>query len=116
MSEIAVAVREDPKRIELLLVRVARQGYLIWLSQNRFFRPAALRRLAEHAENLAGESGSGVVTISAFRDRTEIGRNVSVEVLEYFDRVKFTQRHGDARKLMRSARELLVGNSQPSGL
>jgi len=116
VSEIAVAVREDPKRIESLLVRVARQGHLIRLSQNRFFRPAALRRLAEVASDLASESRDGVLTVRAFRDRTEIGRNVSVEVLEYFDRVKFTQRHGDARKLIRREHELLGGNGKASGV
>ena len=65
------------------------------------FRPATLRKLGEIAEGLARESGAGVVTVAALRDRAGIGRNVSIEVLEYFDRIKFTERVGDARKVMR---------------
>jgi len=36
------------------------------------------------------------LTAAAFRDRAGIGRNLAIEVLEYFDRIKFTRRVGDA--------------------
>ena len=39
----------------------------------------------------------GTLTAAAFRDRSGIGRNLAIEVLEYFDRIKFTRRVGDAR-------------------
>jgi selenocysteine-specific elongation factor len=39
----------------------------------------------------------GTLTAAAFRDRSGIGRNVTIEVLEYFDRIRFTRRVGDAR-------------------
>ena len=40
--------------------------------------------------------GMDEITAAAFRDRAGIGRNLSIEVLEYFDRIKFTRRVGDA--------------------
>ena len=40
--------------------------------------------------------GLPVSLVEPFRDRSGIGRNLAIEVLEYFDRIKFTRRVGDA--------------------
>jgi selenocysteine-specific elongation factor len=109
VAEVASVIGEDAKRIESFLVRVARQGLLVRLSPNRFFRPEALLRLAEMVEDTAKDNEQGLVTVKAFRDRSEIGRNLTVEVLEYFDRIKLTQRVGEARKILRPARGVLGG-------
>ena len=63
---------------------------------------------AAHAYALAG----GMATVSPgttppprrftaanSRDRAACGRNRSIEILEFFDRVKYTRRIGDARWL-----------------
>jgi selenocysteine-specific elongation factor len=113
VAEVAGAIGEDVKRIESFLVRISRQGLLVRLSPNRFFRPDALLHLAEMVEGLAKEHEQGLVTVKAFRDRSEIGRNLSIEVLEYFDRIKLTQRVGEARKLLRPARN--PGGAAASG-
>ena len=101
VGDLAKAIGEDPKKVESALAHAARQGMLIRIKPNRFFQAATLRKLGEIAEGLARESGAGVVTVAALRDRAGIGRNVSIEVLEFFDRIKFTERIGDARKVMR---------------
>ena len=103
LHELAAAVGEDPKKIESFLVRTARLGLVVRLTTNRFVRPAALRRLGTIAEEVAAASQDRRVTAAAFRDRSAIGRNMTIEVLEYFDRVHFTRRVGDARELMRPA-------------
>ena len=116
VAEVAGAIGEDARRIESFLVRVARQGMLVRVSPNRFLRPDALLRLGEMVESLAGEHAQGLVTVAAFRDRSAIGRNLTIEVLEYFDRVKLTQRAGEARKLLRPAREALGGTGKADQL
>ena len=95
LSELAALLRVDPKKLEGALSRAARQGMVVRVSKNRFFLPAALRQLEDIArtEMQAG----GTLTAAAFRDRSGIGRNVTIEVLEYFDRIRFTRRVGDAR-------------------
>jgi selenocysteine-specific elongation factor len=103
LHEIAATVGEDPRKIESFLVRTARLGLLVRLTTNRFVRPAALRRLGTIAEEVAAASPDRLVTAAAFRDRSAIGRNMTIEVLEYFDRVHFTRRIGDARELLRPA-------------
>ena len=58
-----------------------------------------VRRLEEIAAEEAGASGA--ITAAGFRDRSQIGRNLAIEVLEYFDRIKFTRRAGDKHVLVR---------------
>jgi len=44
---------------------------------------------------------NGSMTVKDFRDRTGIGRNVAIEVLEYFDGKGFTRRQGNERVILR---------------
>jgi selenocysteine-specific elongation factor len=94
-AEIAAALNVDAKKVEALLSRVARQGMVERVSKNRFFLPASLRSLERVAAEMA--RGGEPITAASFRDRSGIGRNLSIEVLEYFDRIKFTRRIGDTR-------------------
>jgi selenocysteine-specific elongation factor len=103
VHEIAAAIGQDPKKVESFLVRAARLGLVVRVSGNRFFRPEALNRLGKIAETIAAESKDHAVTAPAFRDRTKIGRTVAIEVLEYFDRIKFTRRLGDTHQIIRPA-------------
>jgi selenocysteine-specific elongation factor len=78
-------------------------GLVVAVAGNRFFPPAAVRRLAGLAEQLAAE---GALTAAVYKDRSGIGRNVTIELLEFFDRQGFTRRAGDARSILRPAAEL----------
>lgn len=99
VAELSAATGTDPRRLESALSRMARQGLLVRVSNSRYFLPPALRSLEEMAR---AEAATGKpITAAGFRDRTGIGRNLAIEVLEYFDRIKFTRRVGDARSLMR---------------
>jgi selenocysteine-specific elongation factor len=103
VHEIAVAIGQEPKKVESFLVRAARLGLVVRVSVNRFFQPEALNRLRNIAETIAADSKDHAVTAPAFRDRTNIGRTVAIEVLEYFDRIKFTRRVGDAHQIIHPA-------------
>jgi selenocysteine-specific elongation factor len=67
-------------------------------------------------EEIAAASDKRMVTAAAFRDRSTLGRNLAIEVLEYFDRIKLTRRVGDAHQLLRSASEALAGPSERAGI
>ncbi len=106
--EITSALGMDPKSTESFLVRVSRLGLLVRVTEHRFFLPGGLRRYAQFAEQIAAVN-EGVVTAAQLRDRTGLGRGLAIEVLEYFDRIKFTRRIGDQHQVLRSAREVLGG-------
>jgi selenocysteine-specific elongation factor len=93
VAELAAASGLEAKKIEAMLARAERQGLVVRVSKNRFFLPKFLQNLQGMAEDLAHQKS---LTAAAFRDRAGIGRNLTIEVLEYFDRIKFTRRVGDA--------------------
>jgi selenocysteine-specific elongation factor len=97
LAELSASTGIEAKRIETLLARAARQGRVVRVSKNRFYLPSFLKDLEGIARDLAREQPA--ITAAAFRDASGIGRNLSIEVLEYFDRVKFTRRVGDTHVL-----------------
>ena len=104
VRELAEALQLDHRRIEAVLRQAARFGRVARVADNRWFPPAALRGLAEIAEGLAGESPDGRFTAAAYKDRSGIGRNVTIQLLEYFDREGFTRREGESRRIVREWR------------
>ena len=104
LHEIATALAMEPKKTESLLVRLSRLGMLLRVADNRFFLSAGLRKHAAFVEEI-GAAKQGFVTAGELRDRTGIGRTLAIEILEYFDRVKFTRRIEDRHQLLRAARE-----------
>ncbi len=108
VAEVAAQVGEAPKRVLALLERAARLKMVYRVGDNRFVTPDRVARLAAVVEALAAASSGGRVTAAAFRDRSGLGRNLSIDLLEFFDRMKFTRRAGDAHVVARPAREIFV--------
>jgi selenocysteine-specific elongation factor len=106
LHEIATTLGRDPKTTESFLVRVSRLGLLVRVTENRFFLPRGLRQHGKFAEEVAA-ANAGVVTAATLRDRAGLGRGLAIEVLEYFDRIKFTRRIGDQHHVLRPARAAL---------
>jgi len=111
--EVAARVGAAPKSVHALLDRAAMRGLALRVSQTRFFLPRTVIRLAAIVEGLAKTGTPSRVTAAAFRDRSELGRNLSIEVLEFFDRVRFTRRVGDARIVLRPAEEAFSASAMP---
>jgi len=108
VAEVADQLGEAPKKVLALLERAARLKMVYRVGDNRFVTPDRVARLAAMVEALAAASVGGRVTAAAFRDRSGLGRNLSIDLLEFFDRVKFTRRAGDAHVVARPAREIFV--------
>ncbi|MBT8146731.1 MAG: selenocysteine-specific translation elongation factor [Gammaproteobacteria bacterium] len=93
--------------LERVLAQARKSGNLIQVADNRHYLPETMLQLAEFTESLAGGKDDGF-TVIEFRDQLGIGRNLCIEILEYFDRVGFTVRDGNSRYL-RTSRENLFG-------
>ena len=83
------------------LTQIANQGYLIKVSDQRFFLPARWEDLMAAVEKLAAD---GPFNVRQYRDAAAIGRNVAIDILEHLDRRGITQRQGDTR-VLRSTRK-----------
>jgi len=104
--EIAEELKLELKALEGFLNRAQQLGLLLKVTPNRSFLPETVRELAEIAERLAAQSEDSLFDARAFRDRSDIGRNLAIEVLEYFDRVGFTRRSNEGRRILRPAAEV----------
>lgn len=105
VHDLAREVGVSPEKIARTLRRAAALGLVIQASKNRFFESAALASLATVFEDVARDETDGVGP-GAFRDRAGMGRNLAIEVLEFFDRAGLSQREGNVRRLVRPAREV----------
>ena len=106
--ELSYALRADAKQLEAMLGRAAQCGLAVRVSARRYYLPAPVLALAEAAQALARQDAAGSFTASAYRDRSGVGRNLAIELLEFFDQVKYTRRVGDSHVLLATARELFA--------
>jgi selenocysteine-specific elongation factor len=101
VREIAAELALEPETVERFLKRAERLGRVARVADNRFFLPETLARLVGIAKQLAESSPGGTFTAAGFRDRCAIGRNVTIQILEFFDKMGATRRIGDARIVLR---------------
>ena len=100
LSEVATHTRFSPKALEKIIKAQEKNGQLHRLTAQRYALPAQLYRLSSELLSLA-DTGEPVTVVGA-KSRFAIGRNLTVEILEYFDRIHFTQRTGNARIVLDS--------------
>ncbi len=106
VRELAAALALEPEPLTRFLRRIERFGRVAPVAPNRVFLPETIARLANLAAELAEGSPEQSFTASLFKDRSGIGRNLTIEVLEYLDQIGVTRRVGDARIVVRRAAEL----------
>ena len=97
VRELAELLARPLAETEALLARFARFGRLLRVASNRYFLPETVAALAAIAARLAAEKDG--FTAAEFNAASGIGRNLTIEVLEYLDRDGQTQRHGPVRHM-----------------
>ncbi|MCC7122712.1 MAG: selenocysteine-specific translation elongation factor [Gammaproteobacteria bacterium] len=101
---LAAALNVTLPVLEAFLAKFARQGLLVRVSAKRYFLPAMIERLAQLAVDLADEHPDGRFGAAEFRDRSGVGRNAVIDILEHFDRLGLTRREGNHRRVLSRAR------------
>lgn len=99
VSQISEVLDKTDEEVLQLLNTFVAHGRLYRVSANRYYTPKVLQHLARMGEQLAKTDN---FTVSAFRDDSGIGRNLVIELLEFFDRSRFTRRIGQKRIVMQS--------------
>lgn len=105
--EIATELGLEFGDLEAFLARAGSLGLVVRATHNRAYLPETVAALVELAEELATKSADGTFTVAEYRDRSGIGRNVTINVLEFLDRMGATRRRGEARLVLRTARDLI---------
>ncbi|HTP96798.1 MAG TPA: selenocysteine-specific translation elongation factor [Burkholderiales bacterium] len=107
VKEVAAALKLPEKQVNDLLHRKSRAGEPIKVMDDRFLLRNTVLRLARTAAGTAGKIPGGQFTAAQFRDDCGANRKLSIQVLEYFDRIGYTQRIGDARRIRRPIEQAL---------
>jgi selenocysteine-specific elongation factor len=113
VHDMAGDLGQPPEALFAFLRRAAAQGLVFHIGRNRFLLPEAVRELGEIAESLARRNDDGTITAADFRTESGIGRNLAIEVLEYFDKAGMTRRIGDARRILKPAAEVFGAATPP---
>jgi selenocysteine-specific elongation factor len=107
VRELAEALGLQPEAAVRLMKRYERFGRVAPVASNRYFLPETVAQLALIARELADSDPSGAFTAVSFKDRSGVGRNLTIEILEYLDRIGVTRRVGDARVVLLGGLETL---------
>lgn len=99
VRDIAASESIDERRVREVLSANARLGELYQVRKDHFFPLTSMRALAEVA--LAIEAEHGSIVAREYRDRVNVGRKLAIQQLEYFDRIGFTRRVRDMRRIRR---------------
>jgi selenocysteine-specific elongation factor len=97
VRELAEALGLELEQTTRLMKQLERFGRVAPVAGNRYFLPETVARLATIACELAEGDPDGGFTAIAFKDRSGVGRNLTIEILEYLDRIGVTRRIGDTR-------------------
>ena len=97
VHDLAKTLNLPPRALEKLLSELTKLGYLIKPVSNRYFLPEGISQLELHVYETSRLNADGKFSVKEYRDVTQIGRNLCIEILEYFDIKRITQRIGDQR-------------------
>ncbi len=81
--------------------RAQREGKLVKINAKRYALASVLNDFAQAALDLTADEPT--LTVVRYRDHLGCGRNIAVDVLEYFDGIRFTRRDGEARIILKRA-------------
>jgi len=109
-GELTELLLYDKDVLDNRLRELCEKGYLLQVFKNRFYLLATIVEIAGIVEVLADSQENGAFSVIQFRDESGIGRNLCIQLLEFFDRQGFTRRIGD-RRIVRQTKESIF--SQP---
>jgi selenocysteine-specific elongation factor len=98
-GELAEALNTTREDMLAFLKEMGELGHLVPVAPNRYFLQSEVEQLAAIARELAERSPQGQFDAAAYRDASGIGRNLTIEVLEFLDRQGITRRIGQKRVL-----------------
>ncbi len=101
LSELAVSTGLALAQVRKVLQAAARINQVHKLNDNRFGLAENLREHASIVAELARHENE--ITVINYKNRLGTGRKLAIEILEYFDALRYTQRRGASRVIIDDA-------------
>lgn len=97
LSEIERELRFDQKVQVAVIATALKAGNLRQIGPKRVALPEVLHQLAAEINRLAARQE--YFTVIEAKTHFDLGRDLTIEILEYFDSIHFTQRRGNDRRV-----------------
>ena len=112
LHQAAQELRVDNRVLEVALKNAVKTGEMVVVAKNRYAPSAYVSQMARLAEDLAKSSAQGSFTAAEYCKHIETGRNFAIGLLEYFDRLGFTERRENRRRIKRSAENVFPNGNK----
>ncbi|MBX2868631.1 MAG: selenocysteine-specific translation elongation factor [Acidiferrobacterales bacterium] len=103
LHQAAETMGVSKSSLEKSLKNAVKVGEMVLIAKNRYVPRRYLVQLGFEAERVAEHAEDAAFTVPGYCKHTQTGRNFAIDLLEYFDRLGFTERVDNARRIKRSA-------------
>ena len=93
VRDMANALATDEAVMRNFMYKAGKLGYLTPIVKDRFFLTETVYAYARLIKQIAEQEGKA--SVNEVRDRLNFGRKLTVQLMEYFDRVGFLRRKGN---------------------
>ncbi len=100
VGDLALQLDVPLPELKIFLQHAAHLGLLVRVAPNRYYLPHTIADLQVVAEALSAESNDGQFDAAAYRDRSGVGRNLTIQVLEFLDREGLTHFENGRRRAL----------------
>ncbi|MEM8563295.1 MAG: selenocysteine-specific translation elongation factor [Pseudomonadota bacterium] len=110
LSELQAKTGLSPDEIASALKPAVKAGTFVKITESRYALPEHIQLFAEKLEQ--AKATGEPLTVAVLKTYFGAGRKLTIEILEYFDSIRYTRRVGDAREVIDSERPAAVFNRQ----
>ena len=93
VRDLARETNTDEQVMRQVLRHAAQQGLIVAIVKDRYYRNDRIVAFASLIREL--DQARGSTCAADFRDRLNVGRQLAIQILEYFNRIGFTRRRGN---------------------
>lgn len=97
VRDVALTLAVDEASMRNFLYKAGKLGYLMPIVKDRFFLTETIYSHAKRVKEMVLAQGS--ISVNQLRDELQVGRKLTVQLIEYFDRCGFLRRKGNVHIL-----------------
>ena len=97
VRDVAQALAVDETSMRNFLYKAGKLGYLMPIVKDRFFLTESIYTHAKRVKEIVLAQGN--ISVNQLRDELQVGRKLTVQLIEYFDRCGFLRRKGNVHIL-----------------
>ena len=112
ISEISLEIGIDLKALEPILNKALSFGYLVKINRSRYILTIFFKDIGCIFEEIFNRENVQKINVQMFSQHTKISRNLSIEILEYFDEIGFTKRLDRGRVILKPFKDLKFFNTK----